>query len=77
MKRLIGVFLILVSIFGFIYLGGKILFFDSILQIKEAIKSGWIVKDISIGLFKIFFAAPSIEISSITIFLLGRYLLTN
>lgn len=77
MKRLIGVFLILVSMFGFIYVGGKILFFDSILQIKEAVKTGWIVKDILIGLAKIFVAAPSIEISAITLFLLGRYLLTN
>ena len=77
MKRLIGIFLIFVSIFGCFYLGGKILFFNSILQIKEAIKSGWIFKDIALGLFKIFIATPTIEISAITIFLLGRYLTTN
>ena len=77
MKRIISIILILVSIWGFFYLGGKILFFDSILQIKEAIESGWIVKDIIKGLLKIIFVCPSFEISAIILFILGRHLLTN
>lgn len=77
MKRLLGIFLILVSLWGFFYLGGLILFINSLFQIKEAIELGWIAKDIIIGVLKILFVVPTIEISCITLFLLGRYLLNN
>ena len=58
MKRLLGVVLILVAIFGGLYVGGWLFFIKAIADIIVAIKSGIIAIDIARGIAKIVIGIP-------------------
>lgn len=62
MRRLLGVVLILVAIFGGLYVGGWLFFVKAIIDIIEAVKAGWMAFDIAVGLCKIVIGIPVVEV---------------
>lgn len=67
MRRLLGVVLILVAVFGGLYVGGWLFFVKAIIDIIEAIKAGWVAVDIAVGICKIVIGIPIVEAIAVLI----------
>lgn len=61
MKRLIGLVLLIVAIIGGFYVGGWLFFFKAIVDIIEAVKAGFLAKEIAIAVCKIVIGIPVVE----------------
>lgn len=70
-RKAIGVLIILAAIGGGIYFGVWECFIQAIIEIIEAIKSGWIAKDIAIGVAKIIFGGPLVEFAAYMLAMVG------
>lgn len=62
MKRLIGLVLLIVAIVGGAYIGGWLFFFKAIVDIVEAVKAGFLAKEIAIAVCKIVIGIPVVEV---------------
>lgn len=60
-RKYLKVLLVFIVLGIALYVGGWLLFCMPIIDIIEAIKAGWIAKDIAISLFKIFILLPILE----------------
>lgn len=61
MKRLIGLVLLIVAIVGGFYVGGWLFFFKAIVDLIEAVKAGFLAKEIAIAICKIIIGIPVVE----------------